>query len=74
LAVNLRQLRESRKLTQDKVAELGFVNQATVSQLELGKIFDPRHSTLKALADVYGVEVQDVVDALNVSIQEAEGA
>ncbi len=72
--MNLRELRESRKLTQDKVAELGFVNQATVSQLELGKILDPRHSTLKALAEVYGVRLQDVVDALNISIREAEAA
>jgi transcriptional regulator with XRE-family HTH domain len=72
--MNLRALRESKHLTQDQVAERGNINQATVSQLELGKICDPRHSTLAALAMVYGVPVQDVVDALNESIDEAEAA
>jgi transcriptional regulator with XRE-family HTH domain len=72
--VTLRELRETKGLTQVQVADAGGIEQTTISQLELGKIQDPRHSTLQKLATVYDVEVQDVVAALAESIREAVAA
>lgn len=69
--MTLRELRESKGLTQVQVADTGGIEQTTVSQLELGKIVDPRHSTLKALATVYDCDLQVVVDALAESVSEA---
>lgn len=69
--MTLRELRERKKLTQVEVAERGGVEQVTVSQLELGKIRDPRISTLEKLADVYGVTLKAVREALNESVEAA---
>ena len=69
--MTLRELREKKKLSQAEVAERGELEQTTVSQLELGKIRDPRHSTIQKLAKVYGVRLQDVVDALGHSVEQA---
>ncbi len=72
--MNLREMRELHKLTQPEAAKRGGLEQTTISQLDLGKVKDPRHSTLQALASAYGVGVQDIVDALAESLQQAEGA
>lgn len=72
--MTLRELRERKNLTQAEVAERGDVEQVTVSQLELGKIRDPRISTLEKLAGVYGVALKTVREALTESINEAEAA
>jgi len=69
--MTLRELREKKNLSQAQVATRGDIEQTTVSQLELGKIQDPRSSTLQALASVYGVRLQAVVDALAESIEQA---
>jgi transcriptional regulator with XRE-family HTH domain len=49
--MNFRQLRERAGLTQYRLAKLTGVEQATISQLELGKVRDPRWSTISVLAD-----------------------
>jgi transcriptional regulator with XRE-family HTH domain len=72
--MNLRELREANKLSQLDAADRGGIEQTTVSQLELGKVRDPRHSTLKALALAYGCSVQDVATALEHTLREAEAA
>lgn len=72
--MTLRELREKKTLSQADVAQKSGVEQTTVSQLELGKVRDPRISTLEKLATVYGVRLQVVVDALAASIGEAEAA
>lgn len=72
--MTLRELREKKKLTQAEVAERGDVEQTTVSQLELGKIRDPRVSTLEKLAEVYDVKLQVVLDALSESVNQSEAA
>ena len=72
--MTLRELREKRKLTQAEVAARVDVEQVTVSQLELGKIRDPRISTLEKLAEAYGVTLKAVRDALSESVSEAEAA
>jgi transcriptional regulator with XRE-family HTH domain len=49
--MNFRQLREHSKITQYRLAQLTGVEQTTISQIELGKVRDPRYSTIAALAD-----------------------
>lgn len=72
--MTLRELREKKGLSQAEVAARGELEQTTISQLELGKIRDPRYSTLRKLADVYRVRLQDVTSAFNESLREAEAA
>lgn len=69
--MTLKELRERKKLSQMQVAEACGFDQTTVSQLELGKVPDPRHSTLQRMADAYGVKLQVVVDALTESLKQA---
>jgi transcriptional regulator with XRE-family HTH domain len=49
--MNFRQLREHCKITQYRLAQLTGVEQTTISQIELGKVRDPRYSTIAALAE-----------------------
>jgi transcriptional regulator with XRE-family HTH domain len=49
--MNFRQLRERAGLTQYRLAKVTGVEQTTISQLELGKVRDPRWSTISVLAD-----------------------
>lgn len=74
--MTLRELREKKQLSQQEVAKLsdGEIEQTTVSQLELGKVRDPRHSTMQRLAEVYGVRLQVISDSLAETIREAEAA
>lgn len=74
--MTLRELREKRKLSQQQVVALsdGELDQTTVSQLELGKVRDPRHSTMQRLAAAYGVRLQVISDALNETIRRSEAA
>lgn len=48
--MTFRQLREQAGINQAQLAKLSGVEQTTVSQLELGKVRDPRWSTIAALA------------------------
>jgi transcriptional regulator with XRE-family HTH domain len=48
--MNFRQLRVRAGLTQYRLAKVTGVEQTTISQLELGKVRDPRWSTISALA------------------------
>jgi len=62
--MNFRQLRESAGLTQYRLAKLSGVEQTTVSQIELGKVRDPRWSTMAALAAVLNVSAAVVANAI----------
>jgi transcriptional regulator with XRE-family HTH domain len=48
--MTFRQLREQAGLTQYRLAKITGVEQTTISQIELGKVRDPRWSTISALA------------------------
>jgi len=48
--MNFRQLREHARVTQYRLAQVSGVEQTTISQIELGKVRDPRWSTIAALA------------------------
>jgi len=53
--------RKAVGLTQAQLAEKAGVRGATISDIEQGRI-DPRLSTLRALADALGVDLDDIVD------------
>jgi transcriptional regulator with XRE-family HTH domain len=48
--MTFRQLRVRAGLSQYRLAKVTGVEQTTISQLELGKVRDPRWSTISALA------------------------
>jgi transcriptional regulator with XRE-family HTH domain len=62
--MNFRQLRDHAGLTQYRLAKVSGVEQTTISQLELGKVKDPRWSTLSALAVALGVSPGTVAKAI----------
>ena len=62
--MNFRRLRERAGLTQYRLAQLSGVEQTTISQLELGKVRDPRWSTISALAVVLNATPGTVARAI----------
>jgi DNA-binding XRE family transcriptional regulator len=52
--------RQAAGLTQGALAERAGLRLSTVSDIERGKI-DPRLSTLRALADALGTDIDDIV-------------
>jgi transcriptional regulator with XRE-family HTH domain len=63
--MNFRQLRERAGLTQYRLAKLTGVEQTTISQLELGKVRDPRWSTISVLADALDTTPAMVAKAID---------
>ena len=62
--MNFRQLRKHARITQYRLAKLSGVEQTTISQIELGKVRDPRWSTISALADVLNATPSTVALAI----------
>jgi transcriptional regulator with XRE-family HTH domain len=62
--MTFRQLRERAEVTQYRLAQLSGVEQTTISQIELGKVRDPRWSTISALATALGVAPGTVAKAI----------
>lgn len=62
--MNFRQLREHAGLSQYRLAQLSDVEQTTISQIELGKVRDPRWSTIAALAAVLDASPTTVATAI----------
>ena len=60
----IKELRKSKKLSQEQLAELVFVGQTAVSQWEKGKSF-PSAETQGLLADVFGVSVDYLLGRAN---------
>jgi transcriptional regulator with XRE-family HTH domain len=48
--MTFRQLRMQSRLSQKRLSQVSGVEQTTISQIELGKVRDPRWSTISALA------------------------
>ncbi len=57
----LRRLREAAGLTQQQLAVAAGVTTSAVTQMEAGKIQNPRLDTVKALARALGVGLMDLV-------------
>ena len=62
--MNFRQLREHARITQYRLAKLSGVEQTTISQIELGKVRDPRWSTISALASALNATPGTVARAI----------
>lgn len=62
ISVTLRQARESAGLTQSQLAEKSDVRQATISELETGKIRRVDLSVLDRLCGALGVEPGDLLE------------
>jgi DNA-binding XRE family transcriptional regulator len=58
IAANVFRLRDEAHMSQQALAEAAKLSLSIVSQLERGK--DPRYSTLRAIAGVFGVKVKDL--------------
>jgi transcriptional regulator with XRE-family HTH domain len=69
---DLKALREEARLSQAALAERSYLQQTTISALELGKVVDPRLSTLKGLARGLRMSPSRVLKALEESIRRAE--
>jgi transcriptional regulator with XRE-family HTH domain len=61
LAKNLRQLREAEGLTQEKLARLADVANNTIIKIEAGKNQNPTLDTLKNIAKVLEVSVDELI-------------
>jgi len=61
LAKNLRQLREAKGLTQEKLARLADVANNTIIKIEAGKNQNPTLDTLKNIAKVLEVSVDELI-------------
>ena len=59
--IKLVQVRKKKKLSQRALAKLSGISHITIARLELGQ-FDPRLSTLRALAKALHVKVADLID------------
>ncbi len=58
---NIRKLRLQKKLTQIELAQLCNTTQGTISSYENGR-YEPDLQTLKRMADIFGVSIDDITD------------
>lgn len=61
IASNLRKLRESKKISQEKLARLADVSNNTIIKIEAGKNQNPTLDTLKKVAKILGVSVDELI-------------
>jgi transcriptional regulator with XRE-family HTH domain len=60
LSARLKALRTARGLSQQQLADRAGLTKSNVTQLEQGRITDPRLSTLRALAGALEVRIDEV--------------
>ena len=58
---NLRRLRESKELSQEKLARLADVANNTIIKIEAGKNQNPTLDTLKKIAKALEISVDDLI-------------
>ena len=73
LATTLVELRKKAKLTQSELGEKLSISAQAISKWENGAS-EPDVSTIKKLAEIYGVTTSYIIDAENVNISEQKGA
>lgn len=61
IANNLRKLRESKKVSQEKLARLADVSNNTIIKIEAGKNQNPTLDTLKKIAQILEVSVDELI-------------
>jgi len=60
LSINLKKLREKKKLSQDRLAKLADVANNTIIKIEQGENTNPTLATLKKIAKALGVSLDDL--------------
>ncbi|NCP17439.1 hypothetical protein CO134_00760 [Candidatus Kuenenbacteria bacterium CG_4_9_14_3_um_filter_39_14] len=58
--MNLKRLREKKKLSQDRLAKLADVANNTIIKIEQGENTNPTLATLKKIAKALGVSLDDL--------------
>lgn len=61
IAQNLKKLREAKGLSQEKLARLADVANNTIVKIESGKNSNPTLDTVKKIAEVLDVSIDDLV-------------
>jgi transcriptional regulator with XRE-family HTH domain len=62
LAKMVKELREQKELSQEKLARIADVSNNTITNIEAGKQLNPTIETLKKIAKALEVDIQDLVD------------
>ena len=62
LSKNLRKLRKKKGLSQEKLARLADVANNTIIKIEAGKNKNPTLDTLKKIAKVLGISVDELIN------------
>lgn len=68
----LKQIRKSKGLTQDKLAEISGIHRNSIGNWERGKNL-PKFEETKKIADALGVSIQDLIDD-NTEIKNSENS
>lgn len=73
--MTFRTLRERRGFRRGQaLAARARIQQTTVSQLDLGKISDPRYSTVEALAEALNTSTEVVMKAIRATVRQRTAA
>lgn len=85
LGKNIKEIRESKKLSVNKLSQIAKVGQSTISQIETGQRQSLRSETLEKIAKALGVttndllsidegsyEISDLSEAINFILQDDE--
>ena len=60
LSINLKKLREKKKLSQDRLAKLADIANNTIIKIEQGENTNPTLATLKKIAKALGVGLNEL--------------
>lgn len=66
--MDLKEMRVSKNLSQKQLAQQIGVTQAYICSLELGRRKNPSLAVLRGIADVLGVHVSQVLEALDEAV------
>lgn len=58
---NIKKLRQSKELSQDRLSKIADVSYNSIIKLETGGITNPTIETLKKIAKALGVQVDDLI-------------
>ncbi|OGZ72221.1 MAG: hypothetical protein A2998_03430 [Candidatus Staskawiczbacteria bacterium RIFCSPLOWO2_01_FULL_37_25b] len=61
IAKNIKKLRQSMKLSQDKLSKIADVSYNSIIKLETGGITNPTIETLQKIAKAFDVSVDDLI-------------
>jgi transcriptional regulator with XRE-family HTH domain len=65
LAKNIKKLRKSKGISQDKLSKLAGVTLHTITKIESEATLDPRVETVKRIADALGCTIDNLVSTKN---------